>query len=323
MHWSDGLGSLRRGLGIATRVAAARLRDPRPAAPAITRSEPGRFVVLRDFGANPGRLRPRLYWPAVAVAAGAPLVVLLHGCGQDATDFAADTGWTALADRLGLPLLLPEQRDANHRQRCFQWFQPAETRRGHGEAASIAAMVSAATGRFNSDPGRVFVAGLSAGGAMAAALLAAYPELFAAGAVFAGLPVGSATSAMQALARMAHGGSHISPAEWVAHAGRVAPPGYAGPWPRLSIWHGDADQVVASDNGRNLAAQWCALHGLPDTPTRETPHHRVWGNAVELRMLPGMGHAWAIGPGEGRPSRFTAPNPVPAVGKIARFWKIE
>ena len=322
MDWSDGLGALRRGVGIATSVAAARVRKHGPAAPATARSEQGRFVVLPEFGANPGRLRLRVYLPVVPVRPGAPLIVLLHGCGQDAADFAAETGWTALADRLGVPLLLPEQQEANNSQRCFQWFEPDEIRRGHGEAASIAAMVSAAAGGFKSDAGRVFIAGLSAGGAMAAAMLAAYPELFAAGAVFAGLPVGSADFAMQALARMAHGGPDLSPAEWAEHARRVAPAGYAGPWPRLSIWHGDADQVVAPDNGRNLAVQWRALHGLPDTPTLETAHHRTWGDAVELWTLPKLGHAWAIGPGVGRPAPFTSPDAVPAVKEIARFWGI-
>jgi poly(hydroxyalkanoate) depolymerase family esterase len=320
MDWSNGLGSLRRGLGIATRVAAARLRERDPGAPAVARSQRGRFVVLREFGANPGRLRLRIYLPAEPVQPGAPLIVLLHGCGQDASEFAADTGWIALAERLGVPLLLPEQQEENNRQRCFQWFHADETERGHGEVASIAAMVSAATSRFKSDPGRVFVAGLSAGGAMAAAVLAAYPDLFAAGAVFAGLPVGSAASAVQALARMAHGSPDLPATEWVERARGMAPQGYDGSWPRLSVWHGEADLIVAPDNGRKLAAQWCALHGLPEKPTRETAHHSVWGHAVELWTLPGLGHAWAIGSGDGRPSQFAVPGPIDAVSKIARFW---
>ncbi len=322
MDWSDGLGALRRGLGIATRVVAARLREHGRAVPAMSRSEPGRFDVLPEFGANPGRLSLRIYLPAMPVRPDAPLIVLLHGCGQDAATFATETGWTALADQLGVPLLLPEQQEANNRGRCFQWFQPDEIRRGHGEAASIAAMVSAAASRFASDRSRVFVAGLSAGGAMAAAMLAAYPDVFAAGAVFAGLPVGAATSMVQALARMAHGGPNISPADWAERARRLAPSGYAGPWPRMSVWHGEADQIVVPDNGRRLAAQWRALHGLPEAPTRETPHHRAWGDAVELWTLPWLGHAWALGTGEGRPSQFAVPGPVSAAGEIARFWRL-
>ena len=134
---------------------------------------------------------------------GAPLIVLLHGCGQAAARFAADTGWIALADRLGMPLVLPEQSGENNQGRCFNWFRPLHVRRGFGEALSIRQMVDTAVARFDSDPQRVFVAGLSAGGAMAAALLAAYPDVFAGGAIVAGLPVGAANSATEALRRMA------------------------------------------------------------------------------------------------------------------------
>jgi poly(3-hydroxybutyrate) depolymerase len=140
--------------------------------------------------------------------------------------------------------------------------------------------------------------------------------------VFAGLPVGSATSMVQALARMAHGSPNHPAAEWAERARRLAPPGYAERWPRLSVWHGEADQVVAPNNGTKLAEQWRALHGLPDQPVRQTPHHTVWGDAVELWTLPGLDHAWAIGSAEGRPARFAVPGPVSAVREIARFWGI-
>lgn len=338
MDWPASLGSLRRGLGIASRVAVARLRETapftapepvrpgprRPAAarPDTARPETGRFVVLREFGPNPGHLRLLAYRPKGRVQPGAPLIVLLHGCGQDAADFAVEAGWTALADQIGVPLLLPEQVTANNHQRCFHWFHLAHARRGHGEAASIAAMLAASTARWKSDPRRVFVAGLSAGGAMAAALLAAYPDVFAAGAVFAGLPVGTSTSMMQALTHMASGAPDAAPAEWVARAHRVAPPDHAGPWPRLSIWRGDADNVVAPDNAERLAEQWRALHGLPEAPTRQTRLRQGWGDAVELWTLPGLGHAWAIGAGKGRPSQFAVQAPVDAVAEIARFWGI-
>ena len=105
MDWPSGLESLRRGIGIASRAAVARLREHTPGGPAADSAEtappvPGRFVVWRDFGANPGRLRLRAYLPARPVRPGRPLIVLLHGCGQDAVDFAVDSGWTALAARL-------------------------------------------------------------------------------------------------------------------------------------------------------------------------------------------------------------------------------
>ena len=138
--------------------------------------------------------------------------------------------------------------------------------RDHGEALSIRQMVAAAVERFASDPGRVFIAGLSAGGAMTAAMLAAYPDVFAGGAVVAGLPVGAAASTSEALRRMAEAGPARSPAAWAEQVRHAAPPGYPGPWPRLSIWYGEADGVVDPANARLLAgamvrAAWRRSHG--------------------------------------------------------------
>jgi poly(hydroxyalkanoate) depolymerase family esterase len=322
MDWSDGVRSLRRGLGIASRVAVARLTEDSPKSSLAGLSAQGRFAVLPEFGPNPGHLQLRVYLPSAPVRNDAPLIALLHGCGQDAASFATETGWTALADRLGLPLVLPEQQELNNRARCFQWFLPSDTERGHGEAGSIAAMIAFAAAKFGSDPNRIFVVGLSAGGAMAAALLASYPDLFAAGAVCAGLPVGSAGSALQALARMAHGAPECDTDEWITRVRRIAPCGFSGAWPRLSVWHGEADEIVVADNGRKLAAQWRALHGLPEAPSHESRFHQSWGDLVELWMFPGFGHAWPVGRGGGLPAHFTAPAPAVAVSEIARFWGI-
>jgi poly(hydroxyalkanoate) depolymerase family esterase len=322
MDWSDGARSLRRGLGIASRVAVARLKEDSSKFSLAGCSVQGHFAELPEIGPNPGHLQLRVYLPPVPVRKGAPLIALLHGCGQDAASFATETGWTALADRLGLPLVLPEQQELNNRARCFQWFLPSDIERGHGEVGSIATMISFAAARFDSDPRRIFVAGLSAGGAMAAAVLAAYPDLLAAGAVCAGLPVGSACSAIQALARMAYGAPECDSAEWIARVRRIAPSGYSGAWPRLSIWHGEADEIVVADNGRKLAAQWRALHGLQEAPSRESRFHQRWGDAVELWTFPGFGHAWPVGRDGGLPGHLTARAPAAAVRKIARFWGI-
>ncbi|MBV9247667.1 MAG: PHB depolymerase family esterase [Acetobacteraceae bacterium] len=317
---------------LVARVARAEMRrqlaSPPPRPPAFANT----LLEFPNFGANPGRLRMMLYVPrAQVVAPGAPLVLLLHGCGQDAATFAFDSGWTDLADEMGLPLVIPEQSEANNQGRCFQWFHTSQTMRGEGEVHSIAEMARAAAARFGSAADRIFVVGLSAGGAMAAALLVAYPDLFAAGAVVAGLPVGVAGTASQALARMSNPGPDRSPSDWAALARKTAPAGFNGAWPRLSIWHGEEDDVVASKNGAHLAAQWRGLQGLPDAPSRDvaTTHgarQRIWGPAaapaLEYWTIAGIRHAYPVGKGSGRRARFMADCGVPATRMIARFWGI-
>ena len=306
----------------------ARTDQPRPGFEPTPESS--RLVGFNGFGDNPGRLRMLAHLPA-HFAAGAPLVVLLHGCGQDAARFATDSGWIELADRLGFPLILPEQAETNNAGRCFQWFHPSDTGRDQGEAGSIAAMTRAAISRFDSNPRRVFVLGLSAGAAMAVALLAAYPDLFAAGASVAGLPVGAAKSSLQAMLRMASAGPDQSPEAWVSQVKAVAPEGYAGPWPRLSIWQGQADTTVAPANGTHLATQWRALHGLKAAAMAEQVQngvrHLVWPDGahrlVELWSLPHLSHAYPVGDRSVVPGRFVDQAPLDATAGIARFFGLD
>jgi poly(hydroxyalkanoate) depolymerase family esterase len=321
MRWSPSLRSLKRGVRVATRLIRT-LKRTAPRAPAPKAAAPtDRLVVTPSFGANPGKLRMMVHLPTGGARVGQPLVVLLHGCGQDALQFARASGWIDLCDHLGCALVLPEQAKANNRLRCFHWFRPSDIARDRGEAASIAAMTRAAIRRYGSDPERVFVVGLSAGGAMAAAVLAAYPELFAAGAAVAGLPVGSASTGMQALMRMSKAGPDQSRDDWVRQVRRVSGHRNAGRWPRLSIWQGSADTVVAPDNAVRLAAQWRALHGLPDRPEVDAlttgSRHQVWGDKVELWTLPGLPHAY---PSETAGAAHVAASSTPATRQIARFW---
>ncbi|HLZ66097.1 MAG TPA: PHB depolymerase family esterase [Aliidongia sp.] len=199
---------------------------------------PGRISEIAKFGSNPGGLRMFVYTPPGGLAPGAPLIVVLHGCGQDAAGFAENAGWLALARSIGAALVLPQQGTENNRGRCFNWYRPQDTKRGSGEAMSIRQMVRTATGLFDSDRRRIFVVGLSAGGAMAVALLAAYPAVFAAGAVVASVAVGTASSPLQALARLRRVDPTRSRAALVEAVRAAAPASRDRVWPRLSIWQG-------------------------------------------------------------------------------------
>src|ERR1700760_1068772 len=132
------------------------------------------------FSPNPGNLRA---FTAPPHGKGQPLVVLLHGCGQTAAGYDGGAGWSDLAAQRGFAVLAMEQKAANNPGTCFDWFLPEDIRRGEGEVESIAAAVRQFAGEHAIDPSRIFITGLSAGGAMTAAMLACYPETFAGGAI--------------------------------------------------------------------------------------------------------------------------------------------
>ncbi len=255
---------------------------------------PSAQLVDVAFEPNPGALRMRIHVPS-GLPRGAPLVVVLHGCTQSGQGYASDAGWLTLADRFGFAVLCAEQTRGNNPNLCFNWYQAGDAAREGGEAASIAAMVSRAVADHALDAKRVFVTGLSAGGAMTAVMLATWPELFAGGAVIAGLPYGSATSLPEAFAAMGQVRTHTA-----AVAGdRVrAASSHRGAWPTLSIWHGQDDTIVRPGAGEALARQWTNLHGVEGDPVRaRTPAGRefmVWLSdgepVVELHRIPGMGH---------------------------------
>ncbi len=254
---------------------------------------------VQGFGDNPGALRMLVYTPDALASVGA-LVVVLHGCGQTAAGYAEGAGWLDLADRYGFVVLCPEQTSSNNINRCFNWFSPHDVARGSGEIASIAEMVQRAMTDHAVDPRRVFITGLSAGGAMTAALLAAYPELFAAGAVIAGLPYGAADNVQEALAAMRHVPTRSAKA-WGDKVRQAAPK--AGPWPRIAIWHGDADTTVSPQAADAIALQWTNVHGVtaPIQEKTSSPRHShtVWRTSdgqvvVELHRIAGLGHGTPI-----------------------------
>ena len=185
--------------GLADTVAELLSRTRAASLGAGVSGEGAELRPVTQFGSNPGALRMWLHVPE-GLTAKAPLVVVLHGCGQTAAGYAAGAGWLATADRYGFAVLCPEQVGSNNANLCFNWFEEADIRRGGGEAESVAQMLRRAVADLDLDGRRVFITGLSAGGAMAAVMLAAYPETFAAGVIIAGLPYGAVHAATRSAA---------------------------------------------------------------------------------------------------------------------------
>ena len=190
-----------------------------------------RLTETIGFGSNPGDLKMFSYLPGDQRARQKlPLVVVLHGCTQNAAGYDSGAGWSTLAARYGFALLMPEQKPSNNGNACFNWFNPEDTARGGGEALSIRQMIARMASDHGVDDKRIFVTGLSAGGAMTAVMLATYPETFAGGAIIAGLPYGIASNVQQALNGMFQSPSR--PARELGDLVRNASK-HKGPWPRL------------------------------------------------------------------------------------------
>ena len=261
------------------------------------------LTEVTGFGANPGDLRMFSFVPDDLQQPPA-LVVVLHGCGQTATGYDLGAGWSALAEHYGFALLMPEQQRSNNGQGCFNWFNPEDIARDQGEACSIRQMIARMVSDHGIDSHRIFVTGLSAGGAMTSVMLATYPEVFAAGAVIAGLPYGVATNVREALSGMLQ--SSARPAGELGQLVRSASE-HKGPWPKLSVWHGSADRTVNPANANEIVKQWLDLHQLPATPMSsgmvDGYPHQVWWNAdgetiIESYTITDMAHGTPLGVAE-------------------------
>jgi poly(hydroxyalkanoate) depolymerase family esterase len=276
---TNGFGDFGRGLGLG-------FRSP--------------LVETTGFGTNPGALRMFSFAPANPAPAPA-LVVVLHGCGQTAAGYDLGAGWSTLAKRYGFALLMPEQRRSNNTNLCFNWFNPEDTARERGEVCSIRQMIARMVGDHSIDRRRIFVTGLSAGGAMTSAMLATYPEVFAGGAVIAGLPFGVATNMREAISGMFQ--SPARPANELGDLVRSAS-NHKGPWPKLSVWHGSADRTVNPANANEIVKQWLDVHGLPSAPMSEATvdgyPRQIWWNAngetiIESYTITDMAHGTPLG----------------------------
>ncbi len=248
------------------------------------------LTQVTSFGSNPGNLKMYMHVPA-AVQENAGLVVALHGCAMSGAD-EAEAGWNEVANAWkSFYVIYPDKSGG-----CFAWFDAVQTKRGAGEVASVKSMVDYAKSKYSIDSQRVFVTGLSAGGGLASSLLAAYPDVFSAGAIFAGLPAGCTMNCM--------GGTNKTPKAW-GDAVRSAHAGHSGPYPRVQIWHGSSDTFVSPSNLTELMEQWTDVNGVDQTAdqtstvsgaTRNEYRNAFGQTEVETWSVPGMGHGTPIDP---------------------------
>lgn len=315
-----------RGLGnIVARLTAAR----RAIEEASADNHGHSLTEMRGFGSNPGQLLARTFIPE-GLRSGAPLVVVLHGCTQNAGDYDIGSGWSKMARREGFALLFPEQQRANNPNLCFNWYAPDDARRDRGEAKSISQMVKHMTAQHALDPARVYVTGLSAGGAMTSVMLATYPDLFAGGAVIAGLPFASANTLPEALGRMRGQGG---PTRRELAARIRAAASHSGPMPSLSVWHGTHDTIVHPGNASAIVDQWRDIHGLGALPgvVESVGQHRreVWRDPdgreiIERYDIRGMGHGTPLATRGGEACGMVGPHMLDAnissTRRIAAFW---
>jgi poly(hydroxyalkanoate) depolymerase family esterase len=266
-----------------------------------------------------GRRQYRLYVPASASAAGEPrpLIVMLHGCTQDADDFAAGTRMNLLAERHGFLVAYPVQPQQANPSRCWNWFKPGDQQRERGEPSLIAGITREIMATYDVDPARVYIAGMSAGGAMAAIMIDAYPELYAAAGVHSGLPTRCAHDLSSALAAM----------KGAEPSGRMSRQVSAGASRRpMIVFHGDADRTVHVANAARI------LHGFetkahhdrekrgPGAASREYSVSRLTASddvEAELWTIHGASHAWAGGDARGT---YTDPAGPDASAEMLRFF---
>jgi len=307
----EATAAIQRALG---RKPAARPVE-KPASP---QGRAGQFIA-GSYTHQHGTRPYKLYIPTGYAAGKAlPLVVMLHGCTQNPDDFAAGTQMNAVGEERNCFVLYPAQTKSANPSQCWNWFKRAHQRRDKGEPAIIAGMTLEVLKRYGVDARRVYVAGLSAGGAMAAVMGAAYPDIYAAIGIHSGLPVGSAHDVQSAFGAMRGAQAASSSA---AAAGRVVP---------AIVFHGDRDATVHPRNGKQVATQCADRHDETldvvvqrgQVPGGHAYTCSVYKDAAGRTVLEhwevhGAGHAWFGGSPRGS---YTDPNGPEAAREMMRFF---
>lgn len=252
-----------------------------------------------DFGTNPGNLKMFLFEPT-SPKVDAEVVLVLHGCLQNATNFAEQTGWNVLAEQYGFYVVYAQQKIINNTTKCFNWFLDSDNARDMGEAKSLVEMVKYVHDNFSVDTSKNYVCGLSAGGAMSPVMMACYPDIFKSGGIWAGSPYLIQTENVD-----------LTPQEW-GNKVRNAFPYYDGSYPTLFICQGTGDSVVKPINESRLVDQWTNVHNSDQIP--ESTNTAFNGNMdveeniylnmsqdtiLKSYLITGMGHGIAVDLGSG------------------------
>jgi poly(hydroxyalkanoate) depolymerase family esterase len=270
---------------------------------------PGTFST-HTFVNGAGQRQYKLYVPTGYKDEPVPLIVMLHGCTQNADDFAAGTRMNELAEQQRFIVVYPVQPQSANHSKCWNWFRSADQQRDHGEPSLIAGITREVMAHYRIDPARVYVAGLSAGGAMADVMLKTSPDLYAAAGVHSGLPYGCAKDLPSALAAMKGG-------KTPRHRAGVAPQR------PLIVFHGDADKTVHPSNAAQLVASFDAGTTTGSAPLSTARNATVQklvasnGTDAESWAIHGAGHAWSGGSQRGS---YTDPAGPDASAEMLRFF---
>lgn len=315
----DGAGQGLKGLTFPSRPIPAQAPDVVP--------EGGQFVT-KSYTNQAGTRAYKLYIPSGYRGQPLPLIVMLHGCTQTPDDFAAGTRMNALAEEHGCFVVYPAQASSANVSKCWKWFSATDQHRGQGEPSIIAGITRQVISTYSVDTQQVYIAGMSAGGAMAAIMGATYPELYAAVGVHSGLRHGSAGDLPSAFAAMQQGAAAPE-----RHPGGV--PGAASPRQVVPtiVFHGDGDTTVHPYNGDQVIGQWAStMTEAGASPQTEVQRGRAPGGHAYTRTLyadargqaileqwlvHGAGHAWSGGSPSGS---YTDPKGPDAAREMLRFF---
>lgn len=282
-------------------------------------------TTLIGFGLNPGELSASYFQGAKD---NTNLIVLLHGCAQQGQVLAQQSGLMALADKKQFSLLIPQQSQDNNIQGCFNWFSSQDIEQNQGESLSIKNMITSVNAEHHFN--KIYIIGLSAGGAMASSMLVNYPQLFTAGAIISGIPYPCAHNLTTAIACMRSGPSQ-DPEQLTQLVHQIN--SSTNHWPKLSIWTGSQDTVVNPKNSQQLAIHWAELTQSSKQPIiSKHPGYKVsqWQGQnkqvnVELIEIENMGHGIAVAPQKidgGSEAPFVINTPISTVLYLLEAWEL-